>query len=115
MPFWNRSDNGVTNEQRLAVLDLATDEDFSLDEVARKLGSVELARTVVDDLRRQGMVEFFWKKPKGDRDLIDTADVDHLLVEDTEWLRRKSFVEPYVIVVANDKGWRWHQTRWKAN
>ena len=115
MPFWKRSDNGITDDQRLVVLNLATDEDFSLDEVVRKLGTLEVARGVVADLRERGMVEFFWKKPKGGRDQIEASAVDHLLYEDTEWLRKKSFSEAYVIVVANDKGWRWHQSRWKAN
>src|SRR5690348_848046 len=101
MPFWNRNNNGVTDEQRLMALNLATDEDFSLDEVVQRFGDLQVARDVVEDLRNRGMVEFFWKRPKGDRDVISPNTVDQLLHEDTEWVRKKSFVEGYVILVAN--------------
>lgn len=115
MAFWKRSNNGITDAQRLTVLDLATDEDFSLDEVVQKFDDLASARQVVEDLRHRGMVDFYWKKPKGGRDAIPHGEVEVLLVDDTEWVRSKSFDEPYVIVVANDKGWRWHQTHWKSD
>ena len=114
MALWNRRKNGITDQQKLIALRLATDEDFSLDEVVQKFSDLATARAVIEDLYEDKMVEFYWKRPKGDRVQIPVAEVTGLLEDDTEWVRSKSFQEPYVIVVANDRGWRWFQSHWKS-
>jgi hypothetical protein len=115
MAFWKRSKDGITDEQRLTVLDLAVDEDFSLHEVVQRFPDIGTAKAVVEDLQNRKMVEFFWKRPKGHREEIAPAEIAAVLEGEAEWSRPKSFEQQYVIVVANDKGWRWHQSHWKSS
>lgn len=115
MAFWNRSKSGVTNQERLTVLNLAVDEDFSLFEVASKFSNVPHAREVVRDLFDKGMVDLYWKKPKGGRDKVTEGRAEYVLDGEEEWRRKPSFEVDYVVVAANDQGWRWHQKHWKAD
>lgn len=113
--FLNRSKSGITDQQRLTVLHLAVDEDFSLFELASKFPDLATAQAVVADLFDRKMLELFWKQPKGGREPIPPSDTGSIMADDNEWTRKPSFQETYVIAVANDEGWRWYQKHWKSD
>lgn len=115
MGLFNRSNNGVTDEQRLLVMGFVVDEDWALPEVARRCGSVSAAQVIVRELLDHKLIEFYQRSPKGGRDPIAQAEQLALVDDAGAWAREASTDHAYVIVVATDKGWRWHQKHWQPD
>jgi hypothetical protein len=119
MGFFRKNRGPVTDAERRGVLDLATDEDFTLYEVLERFRSDghadprPIARLTVLELLRDEMVELHTRFPGGKRQLNSLAEAVAAVEGDEAWEARTP-ERPHLGVVATDSGWRWHQKHWKA-
>jgi dTDP-4-dehydrorhamnose reductase len=112
--LFSRDKSGVTDNDRYRVLSLAKDEDYSLYEFASRLGEPQRLRLTVAELLEKRMVEVMVQRPDRERLTLNVEQAKNVLGHPSSWQEPVSGRDKFILI-ATDKGWRWHEKNWKPH